>query len=126
MALPETTGTDPTIYYLHGLGLVAQSDGVSTEYFAYDGLGSVRQVADSSGDVLLAQTFDPYGVRASLLLSPRSTREAVNNVYLCLRGKCVFVSLMNGNPRLKYHHLPEIGVSVTSLQLICSDLRIRK
>lgn len=44
MALPETTGTGPTIYYLHGLGLVAQSDGTDTEYFAYDGLGSVRQL----------------------------------------------------------------------------------
>jgi RHS repeat-associated protein len=42
-------------------GLVAQSDGTDTEYFAYDGLGSVRQVADSSGAVLLAQTYDPYG-----------------------------------------------------------------
>jgi YD repeat-containing protein len=60
MVLAETTGPD-TIYYLHGLGLVAQSDGTQTEYFAYDGLGSVRQVTDATGGVLLAQTFDPYG-----------------------------------------------------------------
>jgi RHS repeat-associated protein len=60
MVLSETTGPD-TIYYLHGLGLVAQSDGADTEYFAYDGLGSVRQVTDATGGVLLAQTFDPYG-----------------------------------------------------------------
>ncbi len=60
MVLAETTGTD-TIRYLHGLDLVAQSDGVSIEYFAYDGLGSVRQVLDAAGLPLMAQTFDPYG-----------------------------------------------------------------
>jgi hypothetical protein len=27
MVLPETTGIDPTITYLHGLGLVVQLDG---------------------------------------------------------------------------------------------------
>jgi YD repeat-containing protein len=43
MVLAETTDTD-TIYYLHGLNLVAQNDGVSTEYFSYDGLGSVRRM----------------------------------------------------------------------------------
>jgi RHS repeat-associated protein len=60
MVLAETTGAE-TIYYLHGLDLVAQNDGVSTEYFGYDGLGSVRQMLDSSGSVFFAQVFDPYG-----------------------------------------------------------------
>lgn len=60
MVLAETTGTE-TIYYLHGLDLIGQSDGASAEYFAYDGLGSVRQVLDDMGEVLLAQGFDPYG-----------------------------------------------------------------
>lgn len=41
MVLVETTGAE-TIYYLHGLNLAAQSDGTSTEYFGYDGLGWVR------------------------------------------------------------------------------------
>src|SRR5690606_27295114 len=50
-----------TVTYLHGLGLVAQSDGTTTEYFASDGLGSVRQVMDEAGSPLLTQTFDPYG-----------------------------------------------------------------
>ncbi len=59
MVLAETTGTE-TIRYLHGLDLVAQSDGASTEYFAYDGLGSVRQVLGGTS-VVMAQTFDPYG-----------------------------------------------------------------
>ena len=52
MVLAEQTGTE-TITYLHGLDLVAQSDGTTTEYFAYDGLGSVRQVADETGSPLL-------------------------------------------------------------------------
>jgi len=41
MVLAENTGTD-TIYYLHSLDLVAQSDSATTEYFGYDGLGSAR------------------------------------------------------------------------------------
>lgn len=60
MVLAETTGTS-TIRYLHGLGLVAQSDGMTTEYFAKDGLGSVRQIVDPTNNVLMTQTFDPYG-----------------------------------------------------------------
>jgi RHS repeat-associated protein len=60
LVLAETTGTE-TIYYLHGLDMVAQHDGAATEYFAYDGLGSVRQMLDSGGGVLSAQAFDPYG-----------------------------------------------------------------
>jgi RHS repeat-associated protein len=60
MVLAEITGSE-TIYYLHGLELVAQNDGISTEYFGYDGLGSVRQVLESSASVMFAQVFDPYG-----------------------------------------------------------------
>jgi RHS repeat-associated protein len=56
----RTTSRD-SIYYLHGLDLVAQSDGTTTDYLAYDGLGSARQVLDDAGVPLLAQTFDPYG-----------------------------------------------------------------
>jgi hypothetical protein len=54
MILAETTGSE-TIHYLHGLDLVAESDGAATDYFLYDGLGSTRQLADPSGEVLLAQ-----------------------------------------------------------------------
>jgi RHS repeat-associated protein len=60
MVLAETTGAETT-YFLHGLDLVAQQSGTSTEYFVYDGLGSVRQVLDGSGSVLFTQAFDPYG-----------------------------------------------------------------
>jgi hypothetical protein len=75
MVLAEMTGTETggrlasaehsaqpnAIYYLPGLNLIGQSDGVSMEYFTYDGLGSVRQVVDGAGDVLYGQGFDPYG-----------------------------------------------------------------
>jgi len=60
MVLAETTSQD-SIYYLHGLDLVAQSDGTTIDYLAYDGLGSVRQVLDDVSVPLLNQTFDPYG-----------------------------------------------------------------
>ncbi|MEJ2305818.1 MAG: RHS repeat-associated core domain-containing protein [Anaerolineales bacterium] len=40
---------------------MAQNDGTTTEYFGYDGLGSVRQMLDAAGGVLFAQVFDPYG-----------------------------------------------------------------
>jgi hypothetical protein len=33
----------------------------STEYFLGDALGSVRQLTDSTGVVILAQAYDPYG-----------------------------------------------------------------
>ncbi len=58
--LSETTGT-ATTRYLYGLDLLAQGDSAATRYFEYDGLGSVRQLTDSTGGVNLAQTFDPYG-----------------------------------------------------------------
>jgi len=60
MVLSETIGTNIT-YYWQGLDVLAQSDGTTTQYFEYDGLGSVRQLTDTSGVVGLAQTFDPYG-----------------------------------------------------------------
>ncbi len=66
MMLSETTTTNPvtvttTLKYLHGLDLIAQNDGTNTQYVGYDGLGSVRQLADSAGVLKLSQTFDPYG-----------------------------------------------------------------
>ena len=31
------------------------------QYYLRDALGSVRQICDESGDLLLTQSFDPYG-----------------------------------------------------------------
>jgi YD repeat-containing protein len=58
--LSETSGAE-TIYYLHGLDLVAQNKEASTEYFGYDGLGSVRQLWGSNASLIYTQVFDPYG-----------------------------------------------------------------
>jgi len=46
MVLSETSNGS-TLSYWQGLDVLAQSDGTQTEYLAYDGLGSVRQVTDS-------------------------------------------------------------------------------
>jgi hypothetical protein len=63
MVLSETnTSTGGVITrYWHALDTLVQSNNTTTEYFAYDGLGSVRQLVGESGSVGLAQTFDPYG-----------------------------------------------------------------
>jgi hypothetical protein len=42
MVIAETTRGSGTIHYLHGLGLVAQTDGTNVEFLMKDGLGSVR------------------------------------------------------------------------------------
>jgi hypothetical protein len=100
MVLAETTGQD-SIYYLHGLDLVAQSDGTTTDYLAYDGLGSVRQVLDDAGVPLLTQTFDPYGnllARVagsvpSLDLNPLGTTNA-SPVYAPAEAEVMIVDLL--------------------------------
>jgi RHS repeat-associated protein len=53
--------SDGTDNYLYGNGLLAQDNGVNPEYFLSDGLGSIRQLVDASGNISLSQSFDPYG-----------------------------------------------------------------
>jgi RHS repeat-associated protein len=69
MVLAETTGSESFLYIHAGTQLIAQSDGATTLYHLRDGLGSTRQLVDSTGAPLLSQTFDPYG---SLYLSAGS------------------------------------------------------
>ena len=40
---------------------IAQYSEAGPEYFLGDALGSVRQLVDSSGEVLLARSYEPYG-----------------------------------------------------------------
>jgi len=54
---------DGTNTYLYGLGRIAQVN-TTTEYFLGDALGSVRQLTDASGEVTLANVYEPYGVLA--------------------------------------------------------------
>ena len=52
---------DGEFTYLYGNGRIAQSDAAGVQYFLGDALGSVRQIVDSSGEVLLARSYEPYG-----------------------------------------------------------------
>jgi RHS repeat-associated protein len=67
--LDQNTGltqvlADGTDTYLYGNGRIAQY-GTSTDYFLGDALGSVRQLVDSSGNVTLAKSYQPYGSTSS-------------------------------------------------------------
>jgi len=52
---------DGTNTYLYGLGRIAQQGPETTQYFLADALGSVRQLATSTGNLNLAQTYNPFG-----------------------------------------------------------------
>jgi RHS repeat-associated protein len=51
---------DGTNTYLYGLGRIAQQS-ATTAYFHGDALGSVRQMTDANGEVVLANAYHPYG-----------------------------------------------------------------
>jgi len=46
--------------YLYGAGRIGQVNN-TTEYFLGDALGSVRQLTNTTGDVTLAKSYQPYG-----------------------------------------------------------------
>jgi RHS repeat-associated protein len=54
--LEEGTNT-----YLYGMGRIAQQNATGTEYFLTHALGSVRQLVDADGELLLAESYEPYG-----------------------------------------------------------------
>lgn len=54
--LAEGTNT-----YTYGFNRIAQVVETQTGYFLGDALGSVRQVVDSQAEILLAQSYSPYG-----------------------------------------------------------------
>jgi YD repeat-containing protein len=47
--------------YLYGNARVAQETGTGIAYYLTDGLGSVRQLADTAGDITLSKNYQPYG-----------------------------------------------------------------
>ncbi len=61
--LLETTGATKN-FYLYGNGLIAQQKSF-VQYFGLDGLGSVRQLYNSSGQIVSDRQFDPYGNQMS-------------------------------------------------------------
>ncbi len=52
--------SDGTNTYLYGNGRLAQYQ-AEMQYFGADGLGSVRQLYDASGQVIANNRYDPYG-----------------------------------------------------------------
>ena len=52
---------DGAFTYQYGNGRIAQYNAAGPQYFLADALGSVRQLVDASGEVLLARSFEPYG-----------------------------------------------------------------
>ncbi len=76
--LRQTVGITPTIYaldpaagltqvlsdgsstYLYGNGRIAQQQ-TTKQYFGADALGSVRQIYNSSGQIIANKRYDPYG-----------------------------------------------------------------
>jgi RHS repeat-associated protein len=59
--LQETTGGQTTSY-LYGHDLLAQYDSGTWAYHVNDGLGSVRQLVDPTGQVVQGYSFSPFGV----------------------------------------------------------------
>ncbi len=62
--LVETAGGQTTLY-LYGVSRLAQVQGSDAEWFLGDALGSVRQLVDDDGAVVLARDYDPYGQMVS-------------------------------------------------------------
>ncbi len=61
--LLETTGATKNAY-LYGNGHIAQQK-TNVQYFGVDGLGSVRQLYNSSGQIVSDRQWDPYGNQMS-------------------------------------------------------------
>ncbi len=62
--LAETTG-GATVLYLYGVSRLAQVRGNDAEWFLGDALGSVRQLVDEDGAIVLSRDYDPYGQMVS-------------------------------------------------------------
>ena len=58
----ETTDTNTVqATYTYGNGLISVNREGANSYYHYDGLGSTRQLTDSSGDVTVSYTYDAFG-----------------------------------------------------------------
>jgi RHS repeat-associated protein len=71
---------DGTNSYLYGNDRLAQTS-TDEDYFLADALGSVRQLTDASGNVLLARAYEPYGSPAALAGEAISSYAFVGEAY---------------------------------------------
>lgn len=53
--------SDGTTTYLYGLERISQTNAGGKDYFLSDALGSVRQLANTSGGITLSRNYEPYG-----------------------------------------------------------------
>jgi RHS repeat-associated protein len=53
--------SDTEAVYLYGLDIIAQQQ-AERQYYFHDGLGSVRQLLDSTGEIETNYAYDPFGV----------------------------------------------------------------
>ncbi|HLA82761.1 MAG TPA: RHS repeat-associated core domain-containing protein, partial [Thermoleophilia bacterium] len=60
LALPVII-TDSNSLYLYGLGLIAQQSGLDVAYYHPDGLDSVRNLTNGSGQGIASYSYDPFG-----------------------------------------------------------------
>jgi len=58
--LPVAIGDTEAVYF-YGLDIIAQNQSTRL-YYVHDGLGSVRQLFDSAGEILTNYAYDPFGV----------------------------------------------------------------
>lgn len=71
--LAEVTNSTIEVSYTYGDDLVSQTRGADTSYYLYDGHGSTRALADSSGSLTDSYDYDAFGVE---LHSEGSTENA--------------------------------------------------
>ena len=61
VTLPEVISDTEAVYLLYGLDVIAQQQSERL-YYVHDGLGSVRQLLDSTGNIETNYAYDPFGV----------------------------------------------------------------
>jgi hypothetical protein len=72
--------SDNDQHYLYGYGRIAEQD-TNWEYFHTDGLGSVRQITNQLGEVVLNQGFDSYGNAKAVVGTAGSNYGYAGQVY---------------------------------------------
>jgi hypothetical protein len=79
---------DGTDTYLYGNGRIAQHDASGAQYFLGDALGSVRQLVDANGEVLLLMSQE-LGVTVTLVARDASVAQYARRVVRLIDGKSV-------------------------------------
>ncbi len=59
--LQELESGTTTVDYSYGLDLISQSRGAETRFYQYDGLGSTRQLSDSTGTITDSYDYEAFG-----------------------------------------------------------------